>query len=31
MELYNWDAMEKEVMNDKLARRFVTGEKAMLA
>jgi quercetin dioxygenase-like cupin family protein len=23
--------MEKEVMNDKLARRFVTGEKAMLA
>jgi quercetin dioxygenase-like cupin family protein len=23
--------MEKEVMNDKLARKFVTGEKAMLA
>jgi len=31
MELYTWDGMEKEVMNDKLARRFVTGEKAMLA
>jgi quercetin dioxygenase-like cupin family protein len=31
MELYTWDEMEKEVMNDKLARKFVTGEKAMLA
>jgi len=31
MEHYTWDEMEKEVMNDKLARRFVTGEKAMLA
>ena len=31
MEHYTWDEMEKEVMNDKLARRFVTGEKVMLA
>jgi quercetin dioxygenase-like cupin family protein len=31
MEHYTWDEMEKEVMNDKLARRLVTGEKAMLA
>ena len=31
MEHYTWDEMEKEVMSDKLARKFVTGEKAMLA
>ena len=31
MEHYTWDEMEKEVLSEKLARRFVTGEKAMLA
>jgi len=31
MEHYIWDEMEKEVLSEKFARRFVAGEKAMLA
>ena len=31
MELYNWDEMEKETMNDKTSRQYVSGKKAMLA
>jgi quercetin dioxygenase-like cupin family protein len=31
MEHYTWDEMEKEVLSDQLARRYVNGEKAMLA
>ena len=31
IERYTWDEMEKEVMSDQLSRRYVTGEKAMLA
>jgi quercetin dioxygenase-like cupin family protein len=31
MEQYTWDEMEKEVLSDQLARKFVTGKKAMLA
>ena len=31
MEHYTWDEMEKEVLSDQLARKYVTGEKAMLA
>lgn len=31
MELYTWDEMEKEALNDKAARQYVAGKKAMLA
>jgi quercetin dioxygenase-like cupin family protein len=31
MEHYTWDEMEKEVVNDTFSRRFVAGEKAMVA
>ncbi|MGA2039050.1 MAG: cupin domain-containing protein [Bryobacteraceae bacterium] len=31
MELYTWDEMEKEAMNDKTSRQYVSGKKAMLA
>jgi quercetin dioxygenase-like cupin family protein len=31
MEHYTWNEMEKEVLSDKFARRFVAGKKAMLA
>ena len=31
MEHYTWDEMEKEALNDKTARQYVTGKKAMLA
>jgi quercetin dioxygenase-like cupin family protein len=31
MEHYTWDEMEKEVMSDTLARRYVVGEKVMVA
>jgi len=31
MQHYTWDEMEKEVLSDHFSRRFVTGEKAMLA
>lgn len=31
MSLYSWDTVKKEVLNDKIARRFVTGEKVMVA
>jgi quercetin dioxygenase-like cupin family protein len=31
MELYMWDSMAKEVMNQRLWRKVISGEKAMLA
>jgi quercetin dioxygenase-like cupin family protein len=31
MELYTWDEMEKEVLSDTIARKLVSGERAMLA
>jgi quercetin dioxygenase-like cupin family protein len=31
MEHYTWDELEKEALNDKTARQYVTGKKAMLA
>jgi quercetin dioxygenase-like cupin family protein len=31
MQHYTWDEMEKEAMSDQLSRRYVNGEKAMLA
>jgi quercetin dioxygenase-like cupin family protein len=31
MELYTWDKMEKEVLSETIARKIVTGEKAMVA
>ena len=31
MELYTWDEMEKEVLTPSLSRRFITGDKVMLA
>jgi quercetin dioxygenase-like cupin family protein len=31
MEHYNWDQMEKEVLSPTIARKIVTGEKAMVA
>jgi len=31
MEHYTWDQMEREAMSEKVARRYVTGDKAMLA
>jgi len=31
MEHYTWDEMEKEVLSEGLARKYVSGEKAMLA
>jgi quercetin dioxygenase-like cupin family protein len=31
MNLYTWDEMEKEVLNDSIGRKMVYGEKAMVA
>jgi len=31
MELYTWDQMENEVLSDGVSRKYVTGDKAMLA
>src|SRR5215469_1824922 len=31
MNLYTWDQMDKEVLSDTIARKMVTGEKAMVA
>jgi quercetin dioxygenase-like cupin family protein len=31
MEHYTWDEMEKEVLSDTIARKIITGEKAMVA
>ena len=31
MEFYTWDEMEKEVLSTTIARKIVTGEKAMVA
>ena len=31
MELYTWDEMEKEVLSDTIARKIVSGDKAMVA
>jgi quercetin dioxygenase-like cupin family protein len=31
MELYTWDEMEKEVLSPTIARKIVSGEKAMIA
>jgi quercetin dioxygenase-like cupin family protein len=31
MQFFTWDEMEKEVINETFARRFVYGEKVMLA
>ena len=31
MELYTWDEMEKEVLSDTIARKIISGEKAMVA
>lgn len=31
MQLLSWDSVKKEVMNDKLWRKVITGEKAMIA
>jgi len=31
MELYSWDSVTKEVMNPRLWRKVIAGEKAMLA
>ncbi len=31
MELFTWDTVKKEVMNDKIWRKVISGEKAMVA
>jgi len=31
MEFYTWDEMEKEVLSDTIARKIITGDKAMVA
>jgi quercetin dioxygenase-like cupin family protein len=31
MELYTWDEMEKEVLSPTIARKIISGEKAMVA
>ena len=31
MEQYNWDEMEKEVLSPTIARKIITGDKAMVA
>jgi len=31
MKLYAWEEMDKEIMTDGIARRFIAGEKAMVA
>ena len=31
MEHYTWDEMDKEILSDTIARRIVTGDKAMVA
>jgi quercetin dioxygenase-like cupin family protein len=31
MEHYTWDAMEKEILSPSIARKIITGEKAMVA
>jgi quercetin dioxygenase-like cupin family protein len=31
MQLYSWDALKKEAINDKLARRFVSGQRMTMA
>ena len=31
MEHYRWDSMEKEVLSDTIARKIISGEKAMVA
>lgn len=31
MEFYTWDEMEKEVLSDTIARKIVSGDKAMVA
>jgi unsaturated pyranuronate lyase len=31
MELFSWDTVKKEVMNDKLARKVISGEKITIA
>lgn len=31
MELFSWDTVKKEVMNPKISRKVITGEKAMVA
>ena len=31
MEHYTWDEMEKEVLSETIARKIITGEKAMVA
>jgi quercetin dioxygenase-like cupin family protein len=31
MEHYNWDEMEKEVLSPTIARKIISGEKAMVA
>ena len=31
MEQYTWDSMEKEVLSDTIARKIISGEKAMVA
>lgn len=31
MEHYTWDKMEKEILSDTIARKFVAGENAMVA
>ncbi len=31
MQLLSWESVEKEALNDKISRRMITGEKAMIA
>ncbi|MFN7996881.1 MAG: cupin domain-containing protein [Bryobacteraceae bacterium] len=31
MELYTWDAIPKEVLSERIGRKIITGEKAMVA
>src|SRR5258707_15030017 len=31
MEFYTWDEMEKEVLSDTIARKIISGDKAMVA
>ncbi len=31
MELFSWDTVKKEVMNDKIWRKVISGERAMVA
>jgi quercetin dioxygenase-like cupin family protein len=31
MQVFSWDTVKKEVMNDKIWRKVITGEKAMIA